>query len=123
MEAFVYWYLAGTIVVIQKKDIATFQQGSQENFWQAWERFGVLIRRTLNHGYSDDRLNEIFHNGLQENFREMIERRYPIEFRYVDLEQAKELCNHIEQVEALLDRELAIQSQIREFGKELKKLT
>ncbi|CAL1354713.1 unnamed protein product [Linum trigynum] len=76
----------------QKRDIVTFQQGVQENFQQHWERFGVLTRRHLDHGYSEDRLNKNFVNGLLENYKEIIERSYPTGFRYNDLEKMKELC-------------------------------
>ncbi|KAF1866279.1 hypothetical protein Lal_00024283 [Lupinus albus] len=71
-----------------KFEISTFRQGADEAFYEAWERFQVLLRKCPNHGFEDvDQLN-IFCNGLKPETKMILDAAAGGTMMAVDAEQA-----------------------------------
>ncbi|CAL0316919.1 unnamed protein product [Lupinus luteus] len=71
-----------------KFEISTFRQGAEEAFYEAWERFQLLLRKCPNHGFEDiDQLN-IFCNGLKPYTKMILDSAAGGTMMSVDAEQA-----------------------------------
>jgi len=71
-----------------KSDISTFQQGNDEAFCDAWERFKTMLRRCPNHGFEDIAQLTIFHNGLRADTKMILDAAVGGTMMVVDAEQA-----------------------------------
>ena len=49
-----------------------FRQGDQETLYDAWDRFKELLRRCSQHGYKLSAQVKIFHNGLNDSTRALV---------------------------------------------------
>ncbi|KAF1878771.1 hypothetical protein Lal_00047443 [Lupinus albus] len=77
-----------------KFEISTFRQGADEAFYEAWERFQVLLRKCLNHGFEDvDQLN-IFCNGLKPETKMILDVAAGGTMMDVDAEQATRIITY-----------------------------
>jgi len=53
----------------KKHEISNFRQGESESLYDAWERFNLLLKRCLNHEFSNKQYLQIFTEGLTHNLR------------------------------------------------------
>ncbi|XP_019450616.1 PREDICTED: uncharacterized protein LOC109352889 [Lupinus angustifolius] len=71
-----------------KFEISTFRQGVEEAFYEAWERFQMLLRKCPNHEFEDaDQLN-IFCNGLKPETKMLLDVAAGGTMMVMDAEQA-----------------------------------
>ncbi|XP_019429801.1 PREDICTED: uncharacterized protein LOC109337307 [Lupinus angustifolius] len=71
-----------------KFEISTFRQGTEEAFYEAWERFQLLLRKCPNHGFENiDQLN-ILCNGLKPKTKMILDAAAGGTMMAVDAEKA-----------------------------------
>ena len=64
-EKFIARFFPPSRFISEKSAIATFSQGSNEPFYETWERFKSLLRRYPNHSFDDAAQLHIFYSGLK----------------------------------------------------------
>ncbi|KAF1862458.1 hypothetical protein Lal_00026992 [Lupinus albus] len=76
-----------------------FRQGEDEAFYEVWERFHVLLRKYLNHGFEDvDQLN-IFCNGLKLETKMILDVAAGGTMTVVDVEQATRIITVLSSID------------------------
>ena len=64
-EKFIARFFPPSRFISEKSAIATFSQGSNEPFYETWERFKSLLRRCPHHSFDDAAQLHIFYSGLK----------------------------------------------------------
>ena len=64
-EKFIARFFPPSRFIGAKSAIANFSQGSDEPFYETWERFKSLLQRCPNHGFGDAAQLHIFYSGLK----------------------------------------------------------
>jgi len=82
-----------------KSDISTFRQGNDEAFCDAWERFEIMLRRCLNHGFEDIAQLTIFHNGLRPDTKMILDVATNGTMMAVDVEQATRIIKALTSID------------------------
>jgi len=52
-EKFIHRFFPLSSYIKAKSDISMFRKGPDEPFYEAWERFKVMLRSCPNHGFED----------------------------------------------------------------------
>jgi len=70
-----------------------FRQGANEAFCETWERFKVILRKGLNHGFEDIAQLSIFPSGLKSNTKMLLDAVASDTMMVVDVEQATRIID------------------------------